>query len=208
MKPILILIAAVAGLALLVTPVPALTPPFESVAPMQEIRQAEGEKPRLANVCSATSINTKQHLWLTAKHCLDDSDGSYILGDLIEPVMKDETNDLAIVKTLRVTAPAVKLASVAPKLNDAAFTISYPLGFPVPLYFTGIVSNENFEWKGKSYVVFQFPVAPGSSGSPIFNANGELISITQRGFSEHDYGPLGLGVGFEKLQSLAMWWEK
>lgn len=203
------LLAALVAVTIILSPVSAQNLQFNSVVPIQEVKvNPETGAGNLVNVCGAVSINEKEHYWLTANHCLEDTDASYIRGEKVTHVMRDPTNDLAIVKTPTVSAPSVKLAAEAPKLADVVYTISYPLMMPVPLFFKGIITNARFEYDKFVYVVYQIPVAPGASGAPVFNEAGELVSVTQRGFTQGGYSPLGSGAHHEKLKALALWWEK
>ena len=201
-------IYALVGALLLSVSAAAQSFPFASVAPIQEIKQDNEEHQVLVNVCGAVSINQKQHYWLTAYHCVEGIEHSYILGDEADAIMKDVPNDLAVLKTKTVSAPAVKLASKALELGEEVYTISYPLSLPAPLLLSGKIANPYLPYGEAVFVVYQFPVAPGSSGAPVFNTAGELVSVTQRGFSPHSYTPVGSGAHFEKLSTLAIWWEK
>lgn len=203
------LFAALLALFVLILPADGQNYPYKSVAALQQVEQTPDKPPTLQNVCGAVSINEKDHLWLTAFHCIEDDAEHYILGDRLTPVVKDTVNDIAIVKTPYVSAPAVKLADTAPAVGDVIYTIAFPLGIQYPLLISGAIANPYTERPNDHpYIITQLAVAPGASGSPIFNTDGRIISVVQRGFQPHTYSPMGAGVTFDKMQSLALWWEK
>jgi len=87
----------------------------------------------------------------------------------------DSTNDLCMLIADQDLGPGLNIADDDPTLHEEIYTMSSPRGLAVPLavpvfdgYFTGQVSD---------IYIFTIPAAPGSSGSPILNEHGEIISI-------------------------------
>ena len=87
----------------------------------------------------------------------------------------DMINDLCLMISDTYLGPAVPVYNGEPALHEKVYNMASPLGLAVPLavpvfegYFTGQVS---------SLYIFTIPAAPGSSGSPIMNEDGEIISI-------------------------------
>lgn len=194
----------------------AATPPanMASVKPLQVILNG-GEDgmgpPYLANICTVTSINERAHYWLTAYHCVAEEGLTYyIMGDKVKPEMKDVVNDLAILSTSVVSAPAVPLASAAVSYGDYVSMIGHPAGQLFPVLSVGLVAADRYqiEFEGTpyTYVWFQLPGAPGSSGSAVFNANGEIVSVLQVGPGRF-YAPNVGGVLFEKLAAYRSYFE-
>jgi hypothetical protein len=74
-----------------------------------------------------------------------------------------------------IATPEVKLAKKFIKQGERVFNISAPRG----LFFPGMVLTYDGFYSGSvgSTEVFTVTAAPGSSGSPIFNSNNEVISI-------------------------------
>lgn len=90
-------------------------------------------------------------------------------------VSLDLANDLCLVIANDYLGPALDVAAEEPMLHEKIYTMSSPLGLAAPLavpvfdgYFAGEVST---------LYIFTVPAAPGSSGSPILNEHGEIISI-------------------------------
>jgi len=87
----------------------------------------------------------------------------------------DATNDLCILISDQDLGPGLDITDEDPTLHEEVYTMSSPRGLAVPLavpvfdgYFTGQVSD---------LYIFSIPAAPGSSGSPIMNNHGQIISI-------------------------------
>jgi len=87
----------------------------------------------------------------------------------------DVDNDLCLVIADEYLGPSIPVSSSSPLLHEKIYTMASPLGLAVPLavpvfdgYFAGEVST---------LFVFTIPAAPGSSGSPIMNSRGEVVSI-------------------------------
>ena len=87
----------------------------------------------------------------------------------------DLINDLCLVIADDYLGPPLKIADSPPLLHEKIYTMSSPLGLAAPLavpvfdgYFAGEVSTLS---------VFTIPAAPGSSGSPILNKEGEIVSV-------------------------------
>lgn len=87
----------------------------------------------------------------------------------------DSTNDLCILIADAMLGPVLHVADHDPIMHEKVYTMSSPRGLAVPLavpVFDGYYSGQ----VGTMYV-FSVPAAPGSSGSPMLNENGEIISI-------------------------------
>jgi len=87
----------------------------------------------------------------------------------------DMINDLCLLISDTHLGPAVPVYNGEPELHEKVYNMASPLGLAVPIavpvfdgYFAGHVS---------SLYIFTIPAAPGSSGSPVMNEDGEIISI-------------------------------
>ena len=96
--------------------------------------------------------------------------------------------------------PVAKLSKKIPEINEPVFYTGYPLG----LYAPGIIHRffGTFSGVEPSYgsSVWTFPAVEGSSGSPVYNKNSELIGIISSvamGFPHIVMGP-----GIEEILSL------
>lgn len=218
----------------------------QSTVPMLDSVKGEGQVWPIQsdgrNICTATSIDSVRHYWLTAAHCvatpepaamaannairkgrgiwpfrrkMQDEDAApkpvpvlSILGDAITVVMRDVPNDVAIVSTMRASAPAVRLATVAPKAMDAVIVVGFPLGMPMPSTTVGIVSApfQKVEDDPRLYAQFNVTGAPGNSGSSITNSRGEVISVLQAGWGR-GWGSMVLGVLFNTLEQYRGYFE-
>lgn len=126
------------------------------------------------HVCNGTESMVPSTQTFTMQYSMEltsgygnEATGTVIALDLI--------NDLCLVVADDYLGPALRIAESPPLLHEKIYTMSSPLGLAAPLavpifdgYFAGEVSTLS---------VFTIPAAPGSSGSPILNKHGEIISI-------------------------------
>lgn len=110
--------------------------------------------------------------------------------------MYDETMDVALVRVDRVAGvPSVKLGdSDAVRVGQSLYMAGAPMGLPFQLT-SGRLGQKNLTidpmWSGMWR--YEAAQAPGSSGSGIFNGDGELVAIAR--------GNLGYGyfIGFDQI---------
>jgi len=111
-----------------------------------------------------------------------------------------DDSDVAIVQADCEAGPVAHLAKAAPEFGTKVWDVGAPLGMHPNGSFT-VVSGY---WQGYTdgpegqYVSLSVPVIGGFSGSAIFNAKGEIVSILVRG--SRDYAQIALGI---KLQTIA-----
>lgn len=167
--------------------------------------------PDLTNICTVSSINKKQRLWLTAYHCVSDQTLKYFIsGEQAVLVMGDAGNDLAILQTLTVVAPALKLSKKAPRVEDRVKMAGHPFGWLTPTLSVGMVMSvsNQFETEGefaRPFMILAIEGAPGNSGSPIVNVKDEIISVCQISWSRTFAGTMG-GVTFDTLAKYRSYW--
>jgi len=126
------------------------------------------------HVCSAPGNGTPvtEDVGIQYRMHLESGFGREGLGTIIAV---DITNDLCVIIADANLGPPLSISDDNPTLHEKVYTMSSPRGLAVPLavpvfdgYFTGQVSD---------IYIFSIPAAPGSSGSPIMNEQGDIISI-------------------------------
>ncbi len=89
-------------------------------------------------------------------------------------LITDKNIDVAIIKFNFNSQYKLNLAdSYIPKLGENIFVIGNPMGFETTIS-NGIISAIR---EKNSYIQITAPVSHGSSGSPLFNSNGDVIGI-------------------------------
>jgi len=77
---------------------------------------------------------------------------------------------------------AVKVAKEGPKPGERVYNLAAPLGIFNPemvITFEGLFSGYNKQ----GYALYSLPTKPGSSGSPVFNSDGEIVGMIFAGFT-------------------------
>ena len=88
------------------------------------------------------------------------------------------TIDLCMLVSQRIDVPPARLSNTTPQSGDRIYNLASPYGTFFQgeggMLYQGILTSPQ-GMNGSS--VFSIPAAPGSSGSPIFNSEGEIIGI-------------------------------
>ena len=155
-----------------------LIPVSGAVAPIQPLKQTDTGR----IYCTAFSINQEKSYWMTAMHCVQDGEKVYLpyLGESGEPtklVAGFPDVDIAILSA-NTSAVALPLAPSAPLRGSAVSVTGFGWGFDPPTTFWGRVSNV-VTVETRKYLIFDMNVWPGHSGSPVQNAAGQVVSVTQ-----------------------------
>lgn len=86
----------------------------------------------------------------------------------------DKTNDVVLIKVEGKGLPSLKLSNdYKPRQGEDVFVIGSPFGFETTIT-NGIISSIRGT---DEFLQITAPISPGSSGSPVFNANGDVIGI-------------------------------
>jgi len=88
----------------------------------------------------------------------------------------DQENDLCLLLTVGEYSTPVPIAAEMPPIGSKVYNVAAPMGIFEPgmaLIFDGYYSGE--DWRHNVY--YTIPAYPGSSGSAVFNENGEIIGI-------------------------------
>lgn len=90
-------------------------------------------------------------------------------------IATDEDNDLCMLITQSHIGPALEISSDNLIMHQTVYNMASPLGLAVPFavpIFSGYYAGEV-----DGLAIFTFPVAPGSSGSPIMNEDREILGL-------------------------------
>lgn len=83
------------------------------------------------------------------------------------------------------------------QMGDAVFAIGNPLGLERSIT-EGIVSNKKRNYDGKFYIQTDTPINPGNSGGPLFNSRGEVIGVTNMGYTMMDGLSFAIPISYVK----------
>jgi len=87
----------------------------------------------------------------------------------------DRDNDICILQTSRLTLPAIKFRNNGPKFGEKFYNLAAPAGFAGTNY-VPLVEGRYSGFTAR-HMVFSIPAVGGSSGSPIFDKNGEMTGM-------------------------------
>ena len=135
---------------------------------------------------------------LTAGHMCDHNILEMKVLDLNENVynavgfVRSSLDDLcAVVVSDNIKAPDIKVTNPSIEIGEHIYNIAAPMGIHAPnmsLMFDGYYEgNVNLPEEKYALSLYSIPGKGGSSGSPIFNSNWEIIGIISRGVEEFSH---------------------
>lgn len=87
----------------------------------------------------------------------------------------DTDNDICILQTTKLAFPIIRIRTSGPKYGEKLYNIAAPAGFANKNYVP--VMEGRYSGFTAARMVFTIPAVGGSSGSPIFDENGEMVGI-------------------------------
>jgi serine protease Do len=100
-------------------------------------------------------------------------DGQELAGEVIAT---EEFDDIALIKLSEPTEiPALTISEIKPEAEDAVFFVGHPGSIGDWIMGVGKVSDHEDFFPG--FVATTLPADPGASGSPMFNLEGEVVSL-------------------------------
>ena len=114
---------------------------------------------------------------VTADHVVRGDEDSVLVEDhdkkdhAAKVIRSSKEADVAVICTTDMKMVPVKLAKTLPELYDGVFTIGNPLSYK------NIMTEGTYEGVYENKSMFSAPIAPGNSGGPVFNTDGEVIGL-------------------------------
>ena len=108
------------------------------------------------------------------------------------PIAVSKTQDLCLVKIKKIL-PIAKIAKESPDNGDKIKYSGYPLGVFIPgtlHHFDGYMGGIDAEGNH----LYNIPTVGGSSGSPIYNENGEVVAIISAVMTDFEHITFGVGL--------------
>ena len=212
-----LVVATLLAFALLVVPLRGATHPLQnSVFPLA--MQVNGDDGIWANICTVSSINPAHNLFMTAAHCVLDKAGhvraNLVVGEELNQAVvqrADPTKDIAILWANQPAVAVGKLRTKPLQFKDELQIPSFQLGWWVFMLTTGRVTNPDAIIKGdtKAYMWHDVYGCGGSSGSPILDKDGNLVSIEQVGARAFEpCSGVGGGATLEQMKDFAKYFPK
>lgn len=146
--------------------------------------------------CTAFVINAQKKYVMSAAHCYSDK-VMWVDRVLAKVVSLDTKKDLMVLEVPNLDPAKVelKLAAQDPVIREDVMSVGFGLGLERPFFRTAHVSDTQVMIPegdiGGPFIGVDGSYTPGQSGGPVIDANGDVVSIVQRG----DGGTLGIGVG-------------
>lgn len=156
-------------------------------------------------------IDNTNTVILTVKHICDQEAQSVSALDVNEEefpavmMINSNNDDLCLIITKnKINKPAVKIAKKQLSYGDRVLNLAAPLGIHAPdmtLMFTGFYDGKlKIPEEKYKLDVFSIPGKGGSSGSPIFNEDWEVVGVISRGMV--NFENVMLAVTLTRIQKL------
>lgn len=199
MQPVLALVLAV----FLVAPSLALAPIAEWPLTRTTLSVAKITYVEAGN-CTAFSINERQGYYMTAAHCLDQDNPTFLDKSPVAILAFEEDDDLAVIRA-RVSRPALPLATdPEPGTELAAIGFGRRMVGP-PMISHGVMLPPTLMpgWPPRYYgrLLMTANILFGMSGGPLINRSGRVVSVVQC-LGTDDYYMLACGADPKKFERL------
>jgi S1-C subfamily serine protease len=151
--------------------------------------------------CTAFVINSVKKYVMSAAHCYD-TEHMWVDRVQANVVSLDTKKDLMIleVKDLDPAKVELALAKSNPKIRQDVMSVGYGYGLERPFFKTAHVADTEVmipeNGIGGPFIGVDASYTGGQSGGPVVDADGNVVSIVQRG----DGGTLGIGVGADIIR--------
>lgn len=163
---------------------------------------------QISDTCSAFAIDNEREYVLTARHCASADPAQPTIVDLIPArvVADDVKRDLMVLQVPGLQRKALKLAAHDPATGEEVASYGYGGGYAKPMLRIAHVANRRISLLGLDgeWVMVDGAFVGGQSGSPVVNAQGEVVSIVQMSSDR-----MGIGRGAEEIRDrVGKWWGK
>jgi hypothetical protein len=134
--------------------------------------------------------------------------------DAVHVLGVDKRRDIALLMIDAANLSYLRLGrSESAQIGDRLFTLGTPLGFLQNTLSEGLLSGVR-QMDGFKLFQLSAPISPGSSGSPVFNAQGEVIGIVKATIEEGQNLNFAIPIDYtagmmnaRELQSLSSFYE-
>ena len=153
-------------------------------------------------------VLTENGVIATNRHVLQDAlylnitfDNGTVSGEAV-PLAQSQTTDLALLQIQAQHLPCTKLGNSDSVRPGQTITV---IGNPRRLQNTvtsGIISQVRLQKDGTLWFQISAPISPSSSGSPVFDAQGEVIAIAFAGLNDPENQNLNFAIPVNYLKEM------
>jgi V8-like Glu-specific endopeptidase len=146
--------------------------------------------------CTTFSVNDQQRMFVTAAHCVDEADPDlpqpYLFGHKIVVKKFDRQVDLAVFQAV-LGQQQLKVAQTMLLPSDRTSVYGFVRDHQFPTTYRGTFSNHALYFNRERQqliliALFDMEIDSGQSGSPVMNAEGEVVSVAQLWFFTEKMG--------------------
>ena len=138
--------------------------------------------------CSAWLLNDEDDFVVTVDHCIPhvggDGFGITVGGRHAEVAKRNGTIDAVVLHVRGISGEPLVFRSTEMVKGMAVAVDGYAMGLTTSTFRAGWVGNVGAVLRGRQYVLFDFEVQGGHSGSPVVDRGGFAVSIIVR--TQHD----------------------